>query len=631
MKRTLSVLFLFFITAIANAQGVYDVSKIPANLILNASVVVRNEEQTYDLKSPGSASYTFKTAITILNKNGEDASNMTEYYDKFSSVSDLKATLYDGKGIKIRDYKSSDFKDRSAISDGTLYADNRIKSLEVMNSSYPYTIEYSYSVDYSGIRFYPSWNPVSAWGYAVEKSSYVFKIPEGMTFKYLKSPGLHIDSTKIKEKLNYSWSCENIPAFEYEPMSTGLSAVTPWLKLAPNQVEYDGYKGRIENWSNLGTWIYELSNGLQILPAATKLKVLDLVKDAKTPQEKVKILYHFLQSNTRYVGVQLGIGGYRPISADKVSTVNYSDCKGLSNYMKAMLEAVDIKSSLVVIGNDMPSLNPAFASLTQANHMILCVPMEKDTTWLECTSQYVPMGFIGNGNSGRTILLIGEKGGKLAQTPQYSPANNYLKRRTNVLLDAEGSALIDITARYGSAQYQENIDMMVMEPLNQRKRVMNTFTIPNMEIEKLSYNQPNKDEAIMEEKINLKSSQLLSKGGDKMFLTLNLLNRQDGVASAVESRKTGFSVNYSYSDEDEIVYTIPKDFKVEFLPKEVLIESEFGKYTSKVIANGNTITYTRTKMITNKKYPPEKYSEYVAFSKKIYQADKVKGILVKSE
>ena len=263
--------------------------------------------------------------------------------------------------------------------------------------------------------------------------------------------------------------------------------------------------------------------------------------------------------------------------------------------------------------------------------MILCVPLEKDTTWLECTSQYVPMGFIGNGNAGRTILLIGEKGGKLAQTPQYSPANNYLKRRTNVLLDEEGSALIDITALYGSAQYQDNIGMMVMEPLNQRKRVMNSFTIPNMEIAKLSYNQPNKDEAIMEEKISMKSSQLLSKGGDKLFLTLNLLNRQDGAASAVESRKTSFSVNYSYSDEDEIVYTIPKGFKIEFLPKDVLIESEFGKYTAKVVANGNTLTYTRTKMVTNKKYPPEKYSEYVAFSKKIYQADKLKGILVKAE
>ncbi len=75
--------------------------------------------------------------------------------------------------------------------------------------------------------------------------------------------------------------------------------------------------------------------------------------------------------------MQLGIGGYKPIAAEKVFSVNYGDCKALSNYMKAMLEVAGIKSNLVVIGNGMPSLNRNFASVNQANHMILCVPLEK--------------------------------------------------------------------------------------------------------------------------------------------------------------------------------------------------------------------------------------------------------------
>ena len=45
----------------------------------------------------------------------------------------------------------------------------------------------------------------------------------------------------------------------------------------------------------------------------------------------------------------------------------------------------------------------------------------------------------------------------------------------------------------------------------------------------------------------------------------------------------------------------------------------------------NTIVYTRTKTMTNKKYPPEKYNDYVAFSKKIFKADKQKSILAKAE
>ncbi|MGY4384432.1 hypothetical protein ACVWYN_001458 [Pedobacter sp. UYP24] len=631
MLKTIVTLIITVISLVGYGQGIYDVSKIPAAMSANAAVVVRNEEQLYEVKNPGSAYYEYKIAITIMNSNGEDASRMVEFYDKFSSIYNLKATLYAANGVKIKDFKSSEFGDHSAISSGSIYEDNRIKFLNIMHTSFPYTIEYSYSMDYTGIKFYPSWHPVGTWGHSVEKSSFTFKIPENMTFKYLKSKGIQTDSMKVKDKMQYKWACQNVPAFEYEPLSTGLTGVTPWVNLAPNQFEYDNSKANIENWVSLGSWLYGLSNGMQVLPATTKAKVQELIKDLKTDKEKMKVLYHYLQENTRYVGVQLGIGGYKPISAEKVSAVNYSDCKGLSNYMKALLLEAGIPSNLVVIGNDMPSLNPKYASLTQANHMILCVPLEKDTTWLECTSQYVPMGYIGNGNSDKTILLITDKGGKLAQTPVYTPENNYQKRITKVVLDDDGAAKINIETKYGYAQYEEHLGMMLQQPTDQRKRVMNMMSIPNMQIEQLSYNQPNKETAVMEEKIAIKASQLLTKGADKIFLTLNLINRQGGTASVVENRKTDFAVDYSYNDEDEIIYTLPKGYKVEFLPKDVLIESEFGKYTAKVIAKDNTLVYHRSKTIINRKYPAEKYADYVAFSKKIFQADKQKGILTKAE
>ncbi|TKC09061.1 DUF3857 domain-containing protein [Pedobacter frigoris] len=611
------------------AQGIYDVSKIPADLTKNASVVIRNEQQTYEVKSPGSASLDYKTAMTILNKNGEDASIMREFYDKFSSVSSLKATLYDGSGNKIKDYKSSDFKDRSAVSDGSIYEDSRIKYLEFLHTSYPYTIEFSYSVSYNGVRSYPMWYPASSWGHSIEQSKFTFIIPETMTFKYLKSKGLATDSLKTKGKTEYNWSCKNISALEYEPMSTGLRNVLPWVTVAPNQFEYDNAKANIENWKNLGTFMQDLSKGLQVLPEATKAKVQAIIKDAKTPEEKIKLLYKFLQANTRYVSVQLGIGGYRPIAAEKVANVSYGDCKALSNYMKAMLEEAGIKSHLVVIGNDMPSLNKNFASMNQANHMILCLPLQKDTTWLECTSQYVPAGYIGYNNSDRTVLLVTDEGGRLAQTPVYKPADNYQKRITKVMLSEDGNADISIDSKYAYAQFESNLGMLLKDPTEQRKTVLNSLSIPNMEISNLSYSQPDKNSAVLDEKIGLKSSQLLTKGADKLFLTLNLLNRQDGVVTPIENRKTYFAVDYSFNDEDEIIYILPKGYKVEFIPKDITIESEFGKYTAKFASKENTIVYTRTKTMTNKKYPPEKYNEFVSFYKKIYQADKQKGILAK--
>ena len=627
--KTLFLAFFLLLSIYSKGENEYDVAKIKPELKQNASVVIRVEEEVYDLKSIGQATYTYKTAVTILNKNGEDAAYFYEYYNRFSNIYNLKAAMYDANGVKIKDYKNSDFKDKSAISDGSIYEDGRMKQLQFLNTSFPYTIEYSYTKDYTGITSYPSWLPVNSFGYAVEKSNYTFKIPVTMSFKYLKSKGLPTDSSVVKDKTIYKWSCENLPALEYEPLSVGLKNVRPWVNLAPNEFEYDNSKGNLENWKNVGEWIYKLNSEPQTLPPAIKAAVLERTANAKSPKEKINILYKYLQSNTRYVSVQLGIGGFKPINADKVAAVNYGDCKALSNYMKALLNEVGIASNLVVIGSGMPSMNEKFASLNQANHMILFVPLQKDTLWLECTNQQIPMGYLSYDCSDKNVLVVTPDGGKLVRTPKYRPADNFQQRKVNILLNEKGAADIKISSDYGYAQFENTYAMLFKEPTEQRKTIMNSLEIPNMELVDVSYLQADKNIPVLNEKISVKSSQLLTSGADKVFLTLNLLNRRESVPAKATDRKTPFAVSFSYHDEDEISYTIPAGFKVEFLPKEVNITSEFGQYVMQVQQKDNTIIYKRTQIMNNKQYPPEKYNDLIDFYKKVYQADKLKGILAK--
>jgi hypothetical protein len=510
-----------------------------------------------------------------------------------------------------------------------MYDDNRIKSLEFLNATYPFTVEYSYQKDYYGYLNFPSWSPILSYDLSVEKSAYTLQMPQELTFRYLKSPGLKTDSALVDRNVIYKWTAQNIPAIEYEPMSVGIKEITPWVEATPNRFEYDNTKGNVESWAEMGAWLYGLSNNTAILPENTISKAKALIATAKTDKEKIAILYNYLQSNTRYVSIQLGIGGFKPMAADKVAAVNYGDCKALSNYMKALLSAVDIKSYLVMLGSDMPSLNPRYSSFGQANHMVLCVPAASDTTWLECTSQYMPAGFLGASTAGKTVLLVTETGGKLVQTPEYRPIDNYQDRRTTVNLTAEGNADIFIKTNFGSCQYENNLGMMLKDPTDQRKSLLNSLGIPNMELISAAYTQPDKDRPVLEERIELKSAEMISRGGDKLFLMLNLLNRNESVPRKVEHRKTSFKVSFGFQDSDEIIYTIPAGYKAEFVPAPVVIESEFGRYTTNSVVKGNTIVYTRVQQVNSKRYPPQKYMEAVEFYKKMYLADRQKAILVK--
>ncbi|WP_410220827.1 DUF3857 domain-containing protein [Pedobacter sp.] len=628
-KYILFTLFIGLISLTVQSQNNYDASKIPDNLKQDAVAVVRNEEQIYEYKTIGSGTIKYKIVITILSKAGDTYAEFAEVYDRFSNIYNLKGILYDATGKKIKDYKSSDFRDNSLVSNYTIFQDDRVKLLNISNTTYPYTVEYSYSQDFNGILMLPSWKSLKGYHIATEKSSYVFQKNAGLNVRFLTSEGLKTDSITTNNKTIYSWVADNIPATIHEPLSVGTDQLAAWVKIAPNQFEFDSFKGDLSTWSNLGAWISKLNENGDILPAATKTIVQGLIKDAKTDHEKMQILYNYLQQNTRYVSVQLGIGGFKPILAEKVAQVNYGDCKALSNYMKALLKEAGIQSNLILIGNGMPELNKTYSSMGQANHMILAVPSAKDTTFLECTSQNYPMGYIGYSNSDRTVLMVTENGGKLIRTPKYQSKDNYQFSKTSVLLAEDGTANISTKSSYGNAQYEDNLSNLLSEPTEVRKRILQGLDFADAELLQVKFEQNDKKLPIVNGEIRYITKQLLTKGGDKMFLVVNQINRKESVPEKITNRKTSFAIPFDYNDEDEITYTLPTGLKVEFLPKDVKLVSEFGEYTASFIANGNTITYKRTQTMNSKTYPASKYNEYVDFYKKIYQADKVKAVLSK--
>ncbi|UIR57493.1 DUF3857 domain-containing protein [Sphingobacterium sp. SRCM116780] len=629
MKYILSLLFLSSCISI-QAQTNWDVAKIPETLTKDAVMIIRNEEQFLDIKSPSAAKYEYKITATILSKAADDFAEMQEVYDKFSNIYNIKATLYDASGKKIKEYKSADIKDQSLISGFSIFEDNRLKNIKFVSNSYPYTIEYSFSQDFKGLLYFPQWRDLKDFGVSVEKSSYTIQKSKDYQMKYIASTGLKVDSSTTADKVIYKWQSTAVPALSREPLATGIDNVSAWVKASPNLFEYDGSSGNFNTWKNFGQWIYTLNEGGNNLPEAFRAKIQALTKDAKSAKEKMHILYQYLQQNTRYVSVQLGIGGFKPILAEKVAMVNYGDCKALSNFMKAMLNEVGIASNLVMIGNGKPSLHTQYSSIGQANHMILAVPSATDTTFLECTSQYYPMGFIGYGNANRKVLLVTESGGKLVNTPIYTAKNNYQTRKTSITFNNEQDIDVLMNTTYGNAQFEDNLSTMLLQPNDQKKKVLESSEIPIATFGSYKCEQVDKNKPEITEEIAFKAQQLLSKGGDKLFLVLNQVNRKESAPIKVENRKTFFSVPYAYDDEDEITFKLPKGYQVDFIPKDIVIESEFGNYTAKFNVQDDQIVYRRTQTMNGKTYPPEKYNTYVDFYKKIVQADKQKAVITKS-
>ena len=631
MKNLVLLLTVFFALS-AEAQNKYDVSRINPDLLKNANAVIRTDDTNFEVKSAGKATEKTQYAVTILNNKADEYASFYSVYDKFMSISHLKVVVYNSKGEKIKDFNKNDFKDRSLISDFSIFEDNRVKTLSVFETTYPYTVEFSAVKDYSGILTYPQWSTLSSFNISLESSSYTISLPEDLSLRYKQSPLTKVSEQTLDGKKVYKWQTGSISAFKSEPLSTGIRKLVPWAVLAPNEFDYDNSTGNLGTWDSLGDWVNELNKDGDALNEATVQKVKSLTAGVTDRRKKIEILYSYLQNSTRYVSVQLGIGGFKPIHADKVAQMSYGDCKALSNYMKALLKQAGIASELVLIKSEESidgSLYEDFPSIGQANHMILCVPAAKDTVWLECTSQRMPFGYLGSSNSNRKVLLITKDGGRMTKTPFYSAAHNRQNRTGKVQINASGASEAKITTEYEYEQFDNIFGQLFREPVNQKKYLYESLDIANPEITSYAYEQPDKQKPLLIEKVDVKINDLTANGGDKLFLTLNLMNKRSYVPELIENRLTDFALQMNYSDVDQIHYELPKDYKVEFLPKDIQLSSDFGEFSIKATVTGNTITYVRSQKMYSKRYPAARFQELVDFYKAIYKADKQKAVLSK--
>lgn len=425
------------------AQGVsYDAALIPRPLQAYANAVVRHQESSTEVKALDQVIYKYQEAITILTPQGAAYGQIALFYDKSRQIKNLKVAVYDRQGKLIKKASAADFQDVSAISDFSLFEDNRVKYYTPLVSDYPYTVAFAYEMRIRHTFYFPEWVPQRAADMAVEASSHQFIARPGfeVRLKEFNLPAPRQEITRADGK-QLKWQVASLPALRPEPYSPAAENYLVSVRIAPVSFEYEGIAGWFSDWKSYGQWAFDhMIKGRGQLPAPTVEKVKQLVKGIDHPREQVKKIYEFSQQKNRYISVQIGIGGLQPMKAEEVDRLGYGDCKALTNYTMALLEAAGIPAIYTEVhaGNHKKDYLPDFASAFQGNHAILCVPLPQDTIWLECTSREAPMGYLGTFTDDRKVLLCTENGGVIARTKSYHPGQNRQIRTAQINLLAEG-------------------------------------------------------------------------------------------------------------------------------------------------------------------------------------------------
>ena len=621
----------------------YAVDDIPRALREGAHAVLRADDEVVTIKSAGRLVHTVHRVVTVLDAAGDDLGRQMVSYDALRSLSYLRGAVYDASGHQLHQLRAAEIHDQGmGSSGGSFMTDVRVKYADLRQPQAPYTVEFDYEIVSDNTLFYPDWQPQAEEGVAVQAASFRVVTPTALPLRYQERqlPASNaVAHSSAGGQETYQWQLADLPAVDDEETAPPLTDRTPAVVLAPGTFEVQGHKGTATTWQSFGQWNYELNAGRDVLPPATLAKVVALVKNAPDARARAQRVYEMLQGSTRYISVQLGLGGWQTFPASAVATNGYGDCKALSNYTKALLAAADVPAyvALVGAGSDETDLRADFPS-SQFNHAILCVPPAKgsptDTLWLECTSQTEAFGYMGSFTGNRHALLLTPQGGQLVATPRYGAAQNRRERRLDLFLDATGGATATArTLRTGQEQDLYAQLLHELGSLEQKKYVTDHLKLPTFTLTRFNLTAaPAGPLPGVVETLGLALPGFAQPTGRRVFINPNLLSRLPALPAQVGERQSALWLPQASLFTDTVRLHLPVGFRAETLPTAVKFGTAYGTYANQyqTLPDG-TVQYIRRLELKRGQMPKTAYAGYLDFRRKISIADKAQIVLLKTE
>ena len=345
----------------------------------------------------------------------------------------------------------------------------------------------------------------------------------------------------------------------------------------------------------------------------------------------MNILYNYLQQNSRYVSVQLGVGGWQPFDANYVATNKYGDCKALSNYMIALLKEAGINANYVLIkaGEGEEPIQTDFPE-TQFNHATVCVPLQKDSVWLECTSQTKAAGYAGTFTGNRFALLVNETGGHIVATPFYTAKDNVVKRKINATVNKDGNLTAEVKTTYSGCE-SDNLHYKLESADKQEieDNLKRNLDLPTYDVTSYTYKENKTAIPSIDEVLNINVTNYATSMGKRFFLMPDILTHADLKIDTSEKRVYDIVLNKSFAHIDSATINLSENYTVESLPKDVNLKTDYGEYSISFKYSNNTVLCVRKIEQNASRFPATEYKDFGAFINTIYKSDRSRIVFIK--
>lgn len=600
--RTSIVLFLFF-------QQLSSFAQTPnAELVnFNTAISIKN----------GKLYKTVSYEIRINSRGGEGLTKISIPYSKMNKVSNVEASIKGSDGSIIKKLHKKDIVERSAISEGSFYEDRFIKEFTLKHNDYPYTICYSFEEQEEEFIYLDYWVPIVDNEVPTLSATLTIDIPSEYKILYSNQLVDSFTADTIESRIKYTWRASYKKPVEAEPFSPSIYGQLPKVVVVPLVFNFET-AGSFKSWQTFGDWQHSLIKDLSSLPPTECIAVQNIAKEHADKEEKIKALYHYLQDHVRYINITIETGGLKPYPASYVAEKKYGDCKALANYFKSVLELVGIQSyyTLVYADGSIRKIDKEFPS-QQFNHVILSVPMQKDTLWLDCTSSG-PFNRLGTFSQNRDAFVIEKNNSHFVRTPALLPRDVLETRDVSFSMNRDGSTSAKFRNTYRGRNFEYLFAVANSAGESQRTFIIhNQFVENGFNADSFKISKAPRDSSFIGLSYSATSNKIYHQYGND--LVIDVLPFPLLFLENLKNRKLPLQLDYPIYMADTLEYNIPAGYSVSNKLVNQTIDNDFGQYRVEFKQTGSSVVVTKSMLLNAGTYSAETCKAFYNSNNRISQ------------
>ncbi len=441
---------------------------------------------------------------------------------------------------------------------------------------------------------------------------YQLNLPAHKKLQYKVFNGnMNVSETKNNDIQTFTFVKKDIAAAKSEPNMVSQNNVQLKLLLSTSP-----------DWEAKSRWFCGVNEDYKAFAPTTELQTFvdKLLKNAKSEEEKISILTHWVADNMRYSGISMGEGeGYTLHNAEMNFTDRCGVCKDKASLLIAMLRAVGFESyaAMTMAGERIEDI-PA----DQFNHSVTVVKRSSgewqllDPTWVPGVRE-----LWSSAEQQQGYLMGLPQGADLKYTPVSAPENHYIRINGSSTLKEDGTLKgeFTITAEgqsdasvrgifryYKRSLWERNLEreLLKIHPAAKLLKVKHTDNDKYLEAPvSITYQYEIPEYAFVGNNV-MAFTPVLAKGVFKSAMSHLRAN------TAAETKTYGFKDRCSRLVEIAETITLPKGYTAKDLPTVEKVSADNIQFEGGYQLKGNTLQLNETVKLGKRVYDAADWPAY---------------------